>query len=82
MKMINKAKEESEITLRHNDEIRKEERVRMDATREEERVRMSQKAIIILSDDESDSGGRQIPSKPVTSYNKASKFLAEQKSDN
>ena len=33
MKMINKAKEELESTLRHNDEIREEECVRIDATR-------------------------------------------------
>ena len=41
MKMINEAKEELESTLRHNDEIVQEERVRMDAMRKEERVRMS-----------------------------------------
>ena len=35
MKMINKAKEELEITLRHNDEVREEECVRMDAIMEE-----------------------------------------------
>ena len=49
--MINKAKENLESTLRHNDEIREEERVRMDAMREEERVRMAHNDIIILSDD-------------------------------
>ena len=38
----------------------------MDAIREEERVRMAQNDVIISSDDESDSGRRQIPSKPVT----------------
>ena len=43
---------------------------------------MAQNDIIILSDDESDSGRIEIPSKPVTSSNKASAFLAEQKSDN
>ena len=36
MKIINKDKEELEITLRHNDGIREEERVRMDAMREGE----------------------------------------------
>ena len=71
-----------ESTLRHNDEIREEECVRMDSMREEERVRMTQNTIIILSDDESDSGRREIPSKPVTSSNKASIFPAEHKSDN
>ena len=54
----------------------------MDAIREEERVRMAQNTIIISSDDESDSGRRQIPPKPVTSYNKASIFPAKQNSDN
>ena len=54
MCMIIEAKENLEITLRHNDEIREEERVCMDAMREEERVRMAQNAIIIFSDDESD----------------------------
>ena len=47
MKMINKAKEELESTLRHNDEIREEEHFRVDAMREEERVRMAQNNIII-----------------------------------
>ena len=50
-----------ESTLRHNCEIREEERVRMDAMREEERVHMVQNTIIILSDDESDSERREIP---------------------
>ena len=63
MKMINKAKEKPGSTLRHNDEIR-----------EEERVSMAHNAIIISSDEESDSGRRQIPSKPVTSSNKESTF--------
>ena len=43
---------------------------------------MAQNPIIISSDDESDSGGRGIPSKPVTSSNKASTFTAEHESDN
>ena len=62
--------------------MREEELVRMDATREEEHVRMAQNAIIISSDDESDSGRREIPSKPVTSYNKSYTFPAEHKSSN
>ena len=87
MEMINEAKEELENTLRGNDAIREKERVRMDAVREEERVRMSQNTIIIsyessssdysletLSAESSDSGGRQIPTKPVISSNKASTF--------
>ena len=71
-----------ESTLRHNDEIREEERVRMIAIREEERVRMVQNDIIILLDEEYDSGRRQIPSKPMTSSNKDSTFPAKHKSDN
>ena len=34
MKIINEAREELESTLRHNDEIREEKGVRMDATSE------------------------------------------------
>ena len=59
-----------------------EERARMDAMREEEHVHMSQNDIIIYSDDESDSGRRQIRSKPVTSSNKSYTFMAKHKSDN
>ena len=81
-KMINKAKEELEITLRHNDEIREEERVLMDQMRERESVHMAYNAIIILSDNKSDSGRREILPKPVTSSNKSSTFPAEQNSDN
>ena len=81
-KMKNKAKEELESTLRHNDEISEEERVRMDKIREQERVRTAQNNTIILSDDESDIGKREIPSKPVTSSNKSSTFPAEHKYDN
>ena len=43
---------------------------------------MAQNAIINLSDDKSDSRGREIPSKPVRSSNKASTFTAEHKYDN
>ena len=71
-----------ESILRHNDEIREEERVRMDAMKEEERVCMAQNSIIISSDDEYDSGRRAIPSKPVMSSNKASIFPAKHKSNN
>ena len=53
IKMINKAKEELEVILRHNDVIREEERFRMDAMREEERVPMAQNTIIILSESSS-----------------------------
>ena len=54
----------------------------MHAIREEELVRMAHNSIIISSDDKSDSGRRQIPSKPVTSSNKTSTFPAKHKSDN
>ena len=43
---------------------------------------MAKNAIIISSDDKSDSGRRQIPSKPLTSSNKASTFPSKHKSDN
>ena len=77
MKMINKAKEELESTLRHNDEIKEEKHVSMDEMMEEERVHMAHNAIIFSSDDKSDSGRRQIPYKPVTSSSKASTFPAK-----
>ena len=76
MKMINEAKEELENTLHHNH-----------AMREEERVRMAQNNIIILSESSSSdeslerssivsycSVRRQIPTKPLMSYNKQSTF--------
>ena len=80
MKMINEAKEELENTLRHNDSISEEERVRIDAMRKEERVRMAQNTIIIWSGEKSDSVRRQIPSKPLTSSNNSSTFTAKHKS--
>ena len=43
---------------------------------------MAQKDIIILSENKYDSGRRKIPSKPVTSSNKASTLTAEHKSNN
>ena len=83
MKMINEAKEELEITLHRNDEIREEESVRMAQT------------IIILSEslflddsletscvESSGSGRSQIPTKPVILSNKSSTFPAKHKSDN
>ena len=54
----------------------------MDAMMEEEHFRMAQNAIIISSDDEFNSGRREIPSKPVTSSTKSYIFMAEHKSDN
>ena len=75
--------------------MREEERVHMDEMTKEERVRIEQNTIIMLSessssydsletlsDDSSDPVRRQIPTKPVTSSNKPSKFLAKHKSDN
>ena len=53
---IIEAKENLESTLRHNDGIREEERVRMDTMRVEERVRMTHNYIILFSDNKSDSG--------------------------
>ena len=81
-KIINEAKEEQESTLHHNDEKWEEEHVHIDAKREEKRFRMAHNAIIISSDDKSDSGRRKIPSKKVTSSNKSSTFLAKHKSYN
>ena len=81
--MINKAKEESEDTFRHND-----------AMMEQERVRISQNTIVISSDslcsdesletssdESSDSGTKKILTKPVTPSNKSSTFLAKHKSN-
>ena len=48
--VMNEAEEELENTLRHNDTIKEEECVRMDAMREEECVFMAQNTIIILSE--------------------------------
>ena len=83
-KMINETKEELEKTLRHNDAIR-----------EEERVRMAHNTIIISSEssssydsletsyvESSGSGRKQIQTKSVISSNKSSTFLAKHKSDN
>ena len=66
--------------------------------KEQERVHMAQKYIQILSDsssslslydsseksldESSDSGIRKKPTKPVTSFNKSSTFLAKRKYDN
>ena len=85
--MIKEAKEELEDTFYY-----------YYAIGEQERVFMAQNYIVILSeslsssssyqlletlsDDPSDSGTRQEPTKPVTSSNKSSKFLAKHKSGN
>ena len=61
MHTIIEANENLVSTLRHNDEIREEECVRMDTMREEEHVCMAQNTIMIVSYDESDSGRREIP---------------------
>ena len=59
------------ITLRNNDSIR-----------EEERVRMAEETIILSSDDNSDSETSETSSEPATSSNKASTFPAEHITDN
>ena len=71
MRMISEAKEVLKNTLRNNDAIRKEER-----------VRMAEETIILSSDDNSDSETSKISSKPANSSNKASTFPAEHNSDN
>ena len=71
MRMINEAKEGLEDTLRNNDAIR-----------EEERVRMAKETIILSSDDYSNSETSEISSEPATSSNKVSTFPAEHNSDN
>ena len=93
--MINEAKEELEETLRHNDVMREEEHVHINAMWEEERVRMAPNTIIISSEylslDDSletstnesyGSGRRQIPTRPMMSSKKSSTFTAKHKSDN
>ena len=95
MKIINEAKEELEKALRNNYSIREEERVCMDVMSEKEHISMAQNTIIISSDssysydsletssdDSYDSGRRQIPTKPVISYNKSSTFPAKHNSNN
>ena len=82
--MINKAKEELENTVRHNDVIK-----------EKESVHMTQNTIIIssessYSDDSLEklpvesygSGRRQIPTKPVMSHNKSPTLTDKHKFDN
>ena len=71
MEMINEAKEGSKNTLRNNDTIR-----------EEERVRMAELTNILSSDDNYDLETRKISSEPATSSNKASTFPAGHNSDN
>ena len=71
MRMINEATEVLEDTLRNNDAIR-----------EEERVRMAEDTNILSSDDKSDSETSEISSEPETSSNKAFTFPAEHNSYN
>ena len=65
MGMINEAKEGLKNTLRNNDEIR-----------EEERVRMAEETIILSSDENSDSETSEISSELATSSNEAFTFPA------
>ena len=71
MGIINEAKEGMKNTLRNNDAIRGEER-----------VRMAEKMLIVSSDDNSDSETSKTSSEPATSSNKASTFPAEHITDN
>ena len=71
MGMINEAKEGLKDTLRNNDAIR-----------EEERVRMAEKTITLSSDDKYDSETSETSSEPASSSNKASTFSAEHITDN
>ena len=71
MVMINEAKEGLKNTLRNNDAIM-----------EEERVRAAEETITLSSDDNSDSETSETSSKPATSSNKASTFPAEHITDN
>ena len=85
--MINEAKEELEYTFRHNNAMREQERVRMAQNTIEIQSASSSSlssdySLETLSDDSSDSGTSQKPTKPVTSSNKSSTFLDKQKSDN
>ena len=66
MGMINEAKEGLKITLRNDDAII-----------EEERVRMAAETIILSSYDNSDSETSEISSETATSSNKVSTFPAE-----
>ena len=71
MKMINKAKDGLEYTLRIND-----------ASREEERVRAAEDKISISSDHNSDSESSDTSSEPETSSSKASTLPAKHTNDN
>ena len=87
MLMINKAKEEFEDTLRYNDAMREQECFRMaqnyiDFFSDSSSSSSSDDSLETLSDDSSDSGKRQNPTKPVTSSNKLSTFTAKHKPDN
>ena len=68
--MINEAKDGLENTLRNNDAIR-----------EEERIRAAADAITLSSDDNYNSETRDTSSEPSTSSNKASKFPSEHSTD-
>ena len=71
MGMINEANEGLKNTLRNNDSIR-----------EEERVRASEEIITLSSDDNSDLETSKTSSQPAKSSNKASTFPAEHITDN
>ena len=75
MVVINGAKEELEYTLRYNDAMMEQERVRMannyiEISSDSSSSSSSDDSLEFFSDDSSDSGTWQKPSKPVTSSNK------------
>ena len=81
--MINEAKEELESTLRHNDEIREEEIVRIAQTIIiSSESSSSDHSLETSSVESSGSGRRQIPTNLVTSSNKSSIFPAKHNSNN
>ena len=87
MCMINKAKEGLEYILRYNYAMREQEHVRMaqkniEILYDSSFLSFSDDSLEKLSGESSDSGTRQKPTKPVTSYNKSSTFTTKHKSDN
>ena len=87
MLMINAAKEELEDTLRYNDAMRGKERVHMaqnyiEISSDSSSSSSSDDLLETSYDESYDSGTSQKPTKPVTSSNKLSTFLAKHKSGN
>ena len=87
MLLIKEDKEELEDTLRYNDAMMEQERVRMahkyiEISSDFSSSFYSDDLLETLSDGSSDSGTKKERTKPVTSSNKSSAFTAEQNSDN